>query len=49
MNLPGIDSSLSKVPPVKLNPLPDIMGTFSPHAANAGARTYKPTKPNQVL
>lgn len=33
-------SSLSRVPPVKLNPLPETMGTFKPQAAKAGANTY---------
>lgn len=37
--IPGIDSSLSSVPPVKLSPRPDTMGTFMPQAASAGAKT----------
>ena len=32
-------SSLSKVPPVKLNPRPETIGTFNPQAARAGANT----------
>ena len=39
-NQPGMDSSLSKVPPVNPSPLPETIGTFNPHAAKAGARTY---------
>lgn len=34
-------SSLSSVPPVKLNPRPDTIGTFNPQAAKAGASTWK--------
>ncbi len=37
--LPGMASSLSSVPPVKLNPRPDTIGTFNPQAAKAGAST----------
>lgn len=36
-----MDSSLSKVPPVKPSPLPEIIGTLRPQAANAGANTWK--------
>ena len=32
-------SSLSSVPPVMPSPRPEIIGTFSPHAARAGAST----------
>jgi len=39
--LPGMASSLSSVPPVKLNPRPDTIGTFNPQAAKAGASTWK--------
>merc|ERR1719481_1004079 len=45
---PGMLSSLSRVPPVIPSPLPDIIGTFSPQAARAGARgrdTLSPTPP----
>lgn len=31
-------SNLSRVPPVKPNPLPDIIGTLKPNAAKAGAK-----------
>ncbi len=34
---PGIDSSLSSVPPVWPRPRPDIIGTTTPHAAASGA------------
>lgn len=43
--VPGIDSSLSRVPPVKLSPRPETIGTLSPQAARAGANTYKFYKP----
>ncbi len=49
---PGIDSSLSKVPPVCPNPLPEIMGTLQPQAATIGARTkltLSPTPPVECL
>lgn len=39
LNLPGMASSLSSVPPVNPNPRPDTIGTFNPHAARAGANT----------
>jgi hypothetical protein len=35
---PGIDSSLSTVPPVWPSPRPLIIGTATPHAATIGAR-----------
>ena len=35
---PGIDSSLSRVPPVCPSPRPDIIGTTAPHAIASGAR-----------
>ncbi len=35
---PGIDSSLSKVPPVWPKPLPDIFAILPPHAATRGPR-----------
>jgi len=34
---PGIDSSLSTVPPVYPSPRPDILATFAPQAATIGA------------
>merc|ERR1719481_235824 len=46
---PGMLSSLSRVPPVMPSPRPDIIGTFSPQAARAGARgrdTLSPTPPD---
>ena len=49
---PGILSSLSKVPPVWPSPLPEIIGTFRPHAAKAGASTsdtLSPTPPVECL
>ena len=45
---PGIDSSLSSVPPVCPRPRPDIIGTGTPHAATSGARisdVLSPTPP----
>ena len=36
---PGMDSSLSSVPPVWPRPRPDIIGTGTPHAATSGAST----------
>ena len=45
---PGIDSSLSSVPPVCPSPRPDIIGTGTPHAAASGARisdVLSPTPP----
>ena len=49
---PGMDSSLSRVPPVCPSPRPDIMGTASPAAAINGARTIdtlSPTPPIECL
>ena len=49
---PGIASSLSIVPPVNPNPLPDIFAIFTPHAATNGARTnvvLSPTPPVECL
>ena len=45
---PGIDSSLSSVPPVCPSPRPDIFATVPPHAATSGATTsvvVSPTPP----
>jgi hypothetical protein len=45
---PGIDSSLSSVPPVCPSARPDIIGTTTPHAAASGARisdVLSPTPP----
>ena len=45
---PGIDSSLSKVPPVCPRPRPLILATVPPHAATSGATTnvvVSPTPP----
>ena len=45
---PGIDSSLSSVPPVWPRPRPDIIGTAAPHATASGARisdVLSPTPP----
>ena len=45
---PGIDSSLSSVPPVWPRPRPDIIGTTTPQAAASGASTsdvLSPTPP----
>ena len=49
---PGIDSSLSMVPPVWANPLPASIGTVAPHARSAGARIMlilSPTPPVECL
>src|SRR5918992_1202706 len=49
---PGIDSSLSKVPPVCPSPRPDSCGTAAPHAATVGARgnvILSPTPPVECL
>ena len=49
---PGILSNLSSVPPVWPKPLPEIIGTLSPQAASAGARTrdtLSPTPPVECL
>jgi hypothetical protein len=42
---PGIDSSLSSVPPVCPSPRPDIIGTTPPHAATSGAMTIEVLSP----
>ena len=41
MRKPGIDSSLSSVPPVWPSPRPDIIGTATPSDATSGARTMR--------
>ena len=49
---PGIDSSLSSVPPVWPSPRPDIIGTTTPSDAMSGARTMdtlSPTPPVECL
>ena len=49
---PGIDSSLSSVPPVWPSPRPDSCGTATPHAATSGARgsvILSPTPPVECL
>ena len=49
---PGIDSSLSIVPPVCPSPLPDILASFAPHAATIGAMirvVLSPTPPVECL
>ena len=49
---PGIDSSLSKVPPVCPNPLPEIIGTQTPIDARSGAKirdTQSPIPPVECL
>ena len=49
---PAIDCSLSSVPPVCPRPRPDIIGTFTPHAAASGASTsdaLSPTPPVECL
>ena len=49
---PGIDSSLSKVPPVWPKPLPEIIGTHTPKDARSGARiidTQSPIPPVECL
>ena len=49
---PGIDSSLSSVPPVKPSPRPDILATFAPQAAHSGATisvVVSPTPPVECL
>ena len=50
--IPGIASNLSKVPPVKPNPRPDILATFTPKAAIIGQRArlvLSPTPPVECL
>jgi hypothetical protein len=42
---PGIDSSLSSVPPVCPRPRPDIIGTTTPQAATIGAMTMDDLSP----
>jgi len=52
MRKPGIDSSLSTVPPVCPRPRPLIIGTATPQAATIGARcieTLSPTPPVECL
>ena len=49
---PGMDSSLSSVPPVWPRPRPDIIGTATPSEAMSGARTMEtlsPTPPVECL
>ena len=49
---PGMDSSLSRVPPVWPSPRPDSCGTAAPQAATSGARiseTLSPTPPVECL
>ena len=49
---PGIDSSLSSVPPVKPRPRPLILATFTPQAATSGTSTrlvVSPTPPVECL
>ena len=49
---PGIDSSLSRVPPVCPSPRPDSCGTATPHAATSGASgsvILSPTPPVECL
>jgi hypothetical protein len=49
---PGIEASLSSVPPVCPRPRPDIIGTIAPHAAARGARmsdVLSPTPPVECL
>jgi len=35
--MPGIDSNLSRVPPVCPKPLPEVIGVYPPAAAKIGA------------
>ncbi len=49
---PGIDSSLSRVPPVWPSPRPDSCGTATPQAATSGASgrvILSPTPPVECL
>ena len=49
---PGMDSSLSSVPPVNPSPRPDIFATFAPHAATSGTKiseVVSPTPPVECL
>ena len=49
---PGIESNLSRVPPVWPKPLPEIIGTYSPQAASIGANitlVLSPTPPVECL
>ena len=49
---PGIDSSLSRVPPVWPSPRPESWGTATPHAATSGASgrvILSPTPPVECL
>ncbi len=52
VRIPGIDSSLSRVPPVCPSPRPDIIGTVTPNDAINGARmsdVLSPTPPVECL
>ena len=52
MRMPGMDSSLSSVPPVKPSPRPDILAIFTPQAATSGTRiseVVSPTPPVECL
>ena len=52
MRKPGIDSSLSRVPPVWPSPRPLTMGTLTPQAATSGAsasEVLSPTPPVECL
>ena len=52
MRKPGIDSSLSSVPPVCPRPRPEIIGTTTPAAAAMGAQirlVLSPTPPVECL
>ena len=45
MDLPGMDSNLSKVPPVKPSPLPDLFATLRPKAAILGQSAIEVLSP----
>ena len=50
--MPGIDSILSKVPPVCPKPLPLILAILAPHEATKGPKikeTLSPTPPVECL
>ena len=52
MDSPGMDSSLSSVPPVKPSPRPDILAIFTPQQATRGTRisdVVSPTPPVECL
>ena len=52
MDMPGMDSILSSVPPVKPRPRPDIFAIFTPQAATSGTSTrdvVSPTPPVECL